>query len=707
MSAKNCTAAVLIALAFPAAAQATCSDLLPAPQAANGKQRAVTSEDLIALRDIGSPDVAVAPPESPLAVSPDGKRLAFVISRADRETNSYCRGLVVIEANAGRPAALIDTGGEFVPLVVPNRGLLVNVGAGVVVTPVWSPDGRSLAYRKRVDGRTEAWIAAADGSGARRAVRLGVDAEAVAWSADGQRLVVASRPGYADQAAALEREGSFGYLYDDRFQPNDDSRPAMLAETRTAAQSVDLASDIVVKASDDDARRLPARFAVGGQATLSATRSSGGRAWLEPDTAALGSPMRVHVQAEGRGPVTCSAPACLGSIKSIVWIGDKVVFQRREGWANSVNALYVWSPEKGIPQRTLSTEDELYGCVALAGQLACLVENATTPRRLVRFELPNGRRTILFDPNPEFRNLRLGTVRRLKIRNTFGLDAWADLVIPPGYRGGRVPMVVVQYFSRGFLRGSGGDEYPVHASAARGIAVLSIQRPQSVSSLDPKATTSELLNAADMRDWAERRSLLDVIERGIREAVKLGIADPARLGITGQSDGATSSIFAIINSKLFAAAAVTSSGLEPSTTMIYGGPRWAKFNKAIGYPDLGKDDPGFWANISLARNATRANVPILIQAADREYLLSLELWAKLKQAHYPVEMFVFPDEFHNKWQPAHRYAVYRRNLDWFDYWLAGKRDDDRAKVAQYIRWDELTRQRDARSIETIVNSLSR
>src|SRR3546814_5155407 len=39
------------------------------------------------------------------------------------------------------------------------------------------------------------------------------------------------------------------------------------------------------------------------------------------------------------------------------------------------------------------------------------------------------------------------------------------------------PLVVVQYDTRGFLRGGTGDEYPIQALAASGFAVLSVSRP--------------------------------------------------------------------------------------------------------------------------------------------------------------------------------------------------------------------------------------
>jgi hypothetical protein len=42
-----------------------------------------------------------------------------------------------------------------------------------------------------------------------------------------------------------------------------------------------------------------------------------------------------------------------------------------------------------------------------------------------------------------------------------------------------------------------------------------------------------------------------------------------------------------------------------------------------------------------------------------------------------------------KVEPRHRLAVYERNLDWFRYWLQNYRDPDKAKAAQYDRWDKL------------------
>ncbi|RYD51229.1 MAG: Atxe2 family lasso peptide isopeptidase, partial [Sphingomonadales bacterium] len=351
------------------------------------------------------------------------------------------------------------------------------------------------------------------------------------------------------------------------------------------------------------------------------------------------------------------------------------------------SALYRWRPGKGEPRRILSGEDLLSGCVPAANRIVCMSESASIPRRIVAFDPISGRQEVLFDPNPEFHAIRLGDVRRLKVRNMSGTEAWADLVLPPGYKGGRIPLVIVQYRSRGFLRGGVGAEFPVQSFAARGMAVLSFERPDPVGKTG-KTVEDALVGAA--KGWADRRSVNDAMDRTIDEAVRLGVADPTRIGMTGLSDGATTTAFSLLNSRYRIAAAVVSSfAMEPQTVMTVGGTRWADSLKAQGYPPMTTDDPTFWAPMSLSRNASRIDTPILVQPADHEYTLSLEAWTALREAGKPVEMFVFSDEYHNKWQPAHLAAVYERSLDWMDYWLLGKRDADPAKAPQYARWDAL------------------
>ncbi len=677
----------------PALAQ--CEDLVPpAARAIAGKavpSRLVTPEDIAAMRDVGERD-AMGIGKTPLAISPDGRHLAFVIARADIAANDYCRALVVLDLDEhGARPRVLDRGGEYIPISAPVRGLVVSPGAPDVVTPVWSSDGRSVAYRKRIDARTEAWLARADGSGARKVARLASDVEDLAWSADGTRLLLAWRPGIAAQRERLEREALSGYLYDDRFQPAYQMDPLPTAEP-LAASSVDLETGAIESVDEAQAARLFPDFRLGVATPRQVLSQSGRHAQLMRVGTGLLGAMRLAAQTPDGSTASCMAASCAGAIKILFWIGEEVVYLRLEGWAESIYALYRWAPGSSAPRRILAGEEMIQGCAAAAREAVCLIDSAASPRKVVAIDPHSGRRRVLFDPNPEFGAIRLGDVRRIKLRNDRGFETWADLVLPPGYSSGRLPLVAVQYRSRGFLRGGVGVDYPIFAFAARGIAVLSFERPDFVGSSAPSEAE---FYAANTRDWADRRSVQDALERAIDEAVRLGVADPSRIGMTGLSDGSTTTAFFLINSRFrLAAVAMSSCCMEPGMVLMTAGPRFAEAMKAQGYPPFGSDDRAFWAPMSVARNASRIGTPILMQLADREYELGLEAWTALKEAGKPVEMIVYPGEYHQKWQPAHLYAGYVRSLDWFDYWLLGRRDPDPAKAAQYGRWDELRRLRD-------------
>lgn len=68
---------------------------------------------------------------------------------------------------------------------------------------------------------------------------------------------------------------------------------------------------------------------------------------------------------------------------------------------------------------------------------------------------------------------------------------------------------------------------------------------------------------------------------------------------------------------------------------------------------------------------------------------AVEMDQLLKDAGVPTELYFYPSESHIFWQPRHRAAAMEQNLDWFDFWLAGKRDSDPHKSAEYSRWDQM------------------
>ena len=96
-----------------------------------------------------------------------------------------------------------------------------------------------------------------------------------------------------------------------------------------------------------------------------------------------------------------------------------------------------------------------------------------------------------------------------------------------------------------------------------------------------------------------------------------------------------------------------------------------------------------WRRISTVLNADRIEAPLLVNAADTEYLSGLAQLAAMHALAKPVEVFVYPNESHVKNQPTHRYEIYERNLDWFKFWFQRKEDPNPEKKEQYERWHKL------------------
>ncbi|HEV7290521.1 Atxe2 family lasso peptide isopeptidase [Sphingomonas sp.] len=680
--------AIAVAACGAFSAQARCDDLLPGEP---GKEpvRDITARDLARIRDVGEP-IATGISTSPYAISPDGRRLAFVIARGDPATNQVCTALVTMPLDGTAKPRLLDRGGPLPIYTGTFRGLFIDTGFPEQITPIWSPDGRAIAYRKLIDGKVQIVRVAADGSGVAPVTRQDTDVEDFAWLPRGDAIVYAIRSSRIAAEAAIDREGEAGWLYDARVVPNIRWRPNPWARDLPVSYvRVDLATGAERAANSEEQARVLVPPVADYAHDVIASAQGGAKAWTEPVSRHPYAESRVWAS-DGKGrKIACVLAGCSGRIARIFWAKDEktILFLTRSGWRGEETVLHGWRPGSDRLTTVLRTRDTLSGCIQGGGELVCGRENATMPRRIVAIDVATGRDRLIYDPNPEFARLRLGSVERLRFTTDRGLEAWGDLVLPPGYDGtSKLPMVVVTYNSRGFLRGGTGDEYPIHPLAAKGFAVLSFERPQAVAASVPGLTSWPEVLKEWQRDWSEQRSVHSALMAGIDKAIATGAIDPDRIGITGLSDGATIVEFALVNSKRFKAAAMSTCCDDRLTSLVLGGEAWGGENRRSGYPLSVDDDREYWKPISLSVNARRITTPILFQLADREVGLALESYGALREAGKPVEMRIYPDEYHNKVQPRHRLAVYERNIDWFAFWLRNTEDPDPGKQEQYARW---------------------
>jgi dipeptidyl aminopeptidase/acylaminoacyl peptidase len=364
----------------------------------------------------------------------------------------------------------------------------------------------------------------------------------------------------------------------------------------------------------------------------------------------------------------------------------EVVFQRLEGHQDSIRAFYSWKPGSSTVRRLSSSQASFTDCNAAGDRLVCLRSDWTQPVQIVSLRMRDGSLQTLFDPNPEFANFQFTRIEKLEWVDANGNDASGHFVYPADYqKGKRYPLVVVSYGFWGYMKTT-GDEHAVFAMPQQGLAVLFYSIPFT------KATNKIAdMKKATAANWATSRA--EPLNWALDELDRRGLIDTSRVGISGISNGASMVDEAITNTKRFAAATAGYSNMHPmSYYLLPAGVRETSRMVNGGEPLAGGF--AYWKQKSPGMNAEKVNTPLLLNVADRETMSAVANYASLEDAGKPVEMLIYPDERHVKWQPAHKYAVYRRNLQWFQFWLQEKEAADPVDPEQYVRWRKLRALRD-------------
>ena len=642
-----------------------------------------------------------------LSVSPDGRLVAFRAEKASIERNTYDTIWYVQPIDGSSPPRRLAEGGA------PLRD---NAGQSIHEPAVWSADGQWIFYRAVFDGRVEVWHAAVNGSLTEpvthdpanvRAFSLDHDGSVLTYSVGATREAVVNaelaeydRGVHIDRTVPLE-DNLFSSGYDEgrlatqRLVDNEMERFPLLHQAPDHWKAIDISTGVTKDLSLDGVPTkslVPTDLSPKFRKVSQAVEDHGsGRIAILTCSGKQRGMTRCHkfslAMLPGRNAIKsvgCAGEVCTNnSITDMVWRphSDEVIFTVTA--PDNGQSIYRWNVVSGVVRPVVHSRGQLGGggrwspglCGVSFDALVCVAADADRPPRLERIDLESGRRSVLFDPNVALAHDMAASV---PVHPISWIDAegtrFTGQFYPAKVKGHRPPPLFITYYRcSGFLRGGIGDEWPLATLAESGIAALCI-------------------NTAPLQDDAVERYEQGraAVESVVDYLALRGDIDPARVGMGGLSFGAEVSMWTAMNSRVLRTISVSTPVISPMWRLWFG--LWGDVfsSRLKRYWQLGttKETPKRWRMISPSYDIGRVKVPVLMQMSEREYRFSLDYAVPLIKANR-ADVYVFPNEPHQKFQPRHKLAVYERNLDWFRFWLLGYEDDDLSKVDQYARWRQM------------------
>lgn len=646
-------------------------------------KRPLQPEDIYLLRTVTDPQM-----------SPDGKRVAYVVSWNDRESDEARMAVYVAPVDGRRPARRFTQGTRD-------------------HSPRWSPDGRYLAFVSRRGEKNQLFLAPLDGGEAFQATKARFGISQPAWSPDGRRVAYVARVGEYKEAkdrSPIEKAAprvirdlrykldGIGFFDERRLhvftvdvesgaetQVTDgdwnDEQPSWSPDGRWIAFVSDRERDRHQRQWRTDVWAVPS---TGGRARK-LTRSRGAASYptFSPDgryiafvgheSGEAGSATNAHllvVPAEGgRAPRSLSAPidrSVVGhpvavSGRSFAWLpdGEGLVFLAGD---RGTVALYRADVANGSVSKVLGGERqvEAFALAPDGRRIAFTAVWASEPGEIYSATLDGGRERNLSHANDELRGaVEFAPIRRMAYRAPDGLEIEAFVLYPPGYqRGKRYPTVLQIHGGPHAFHPSGFTFMPHQSLAGAGYVVL-LPNPRGSS------TYGEEFTQACVGDWGGRD--FEDLMAGVDELVRHGIADPDRLYVGGYSYGGFMTTWAVGHTDRFRAA-VVGAPVANQVSMFGTGdiPRFDVYE--VGATPF--DDSEEYRRRSPVTYLANVKTPVLLLHHEGDLRCPIgqseEVFQGLKLLNREVEFVRYPSGSHAVHAPSQQVDRMRRTLAWYE-----------------------------------------
>lgn len=629
-------------------------------------------------------------------ISPDGRRVAYVVSAPDLSRNEHVPALYVVSARGGDPAPLGPQLRIFnTPLPLPHLR--------------WSPDGTSIGLLAFSDNRPQVFAVPLSGAPPRALTNAAEGISAFEWSPDGRRIAYVTMDSMSAEETAKRRDGSFV------THAGTPDRP-----TRLVVQSLDGASARVLTPASHYVDSLS--WAPDGRviAYSAAPRAGFGSAYatrLYSVPVDAGAPQALvdrpgmntlpQYSPDGRlvafisttGRAEIMAPRSLALVPA--GGGPARTYLMDDAWVNEIRwaadsrSVYVQANDGTFASRAHMFEqpivrvfvddgkaERVAGSSAVNFSISVSRDGGLLAYRGVEgaamgdvfvLDTAGGGSTRITDLNPELNGLTIAEPKAISWRSFDGMEIWGLLLTPPEWTPGRrLPLLVyihggpgggVTYghFPQFMTRIGQVDPYPTQAMASAGFAVL-FPMPRGGAGYG-EAGQRAIVNAWGEGDYRD-------IMAGVDDLVTRGIADPDRLGVMGASYGGYMTNWIVTQTNRFkaASAGASISDLIDGYLLGEGGDFMVEY---FGRPWENRDSYVAHSPLTFVERVT---TPLLLQHGENDARVPVshawKLYRALKALGRDVELDVHPRGRHVLHEPMQQREAMRRNLEWFRRWLA-------------------------------------
>src|SRR6266568_1182777 len=656
--------------------------LLVIPAGALAQKRPLAVDDVYNIKDVRDPQR-----------SPDGKWVAYVVSRAIKDTDKNDSDIWMASWDGARELQLTSSSD--------NES-----------QPRWSPDNTYLSFVSSRQGAKggQLWLMNRAGGEAVKVSDVKGGISEYAWSPDAKRLVfVVNEPDPRDPkdddkdadkkktappividryhfkediSGYLRNEHTHLYLFDLAAKKAEVLTPGSLYDESSPVWSPDGTQiAFVSKRGTGDLDRndntdvwvIDARIgAQRRQVTMSPLSDNGPLSW-SPDGRQIAYVTGEDIKYSAYNQNKLAVIATSGGQPHILAESlDRPV--RAPQWSKDGSSLtfLIVDDRSQYPARVaagggrierLVTTKSVIGNLSPGpgdGGFAALVSTDTEPPEVSALE--NGKLRRLSHQNDEWLSkVLLGATEEFTSTSKDGTEVHGLIVKPATYRQGEKYPTLLRIHGGPNGQDEHAFSFERELFAANGYVVVAVNYRGSNG-------RGSAYQKAIFADWGGKE-VVDLL--GAMDYVqKSGLADPDRLGIGGWSYGGILTDYTIATDPRFKAA--TSGAGSALQLTMYGVDEYiSQYENEIGPPWKAQDR---WSKISYPFfHADRIHTPTLFLGGDKDFNVPLvggeQMYQALRSLGIDTQLVIYPGQFHGIATPTYKIDRLQRYLDWYNKYL--------------------------------------